>query len=586
MGTLTQTTAQVQDILNQYVNVKTFGAKGDGVTDDTVAIRNAIDEAKKSGARCLFPTGIYRVTSGYTQSVDYNNVYMEGSSSARETSTQTGTIIRLDSTDPDSFFYSATAAHRLQVKSIQFQCKQFVQDRDFFKFSASGLSLNFEDIDFEEVEKPFAFKIGCYFQMGYFKDIQFRKSGMFHSESSEIKGTLMILDNIHHEEMVPVNTELIVCNLQGIRMIRANNFLIEGSLPSGGWTVLKFNNAWDSGWTRFPNAQITNFYTIWTGDNAPTYVVNQISGSVEFTGFNNIPTGSKYKISSQGIVKISDASFTGTVYKPSDVFEIEDYSSLVIFNGLRVRDIDLSDNGILYRDTQLSQTGETETLGSTLISNDMSTVLFKWDGGYIDGADGVIEPLGGTTYTPSLDATYGRKLIITPGTELIVHISALMKSTIRQYDQINVAVLFKLPVFSSGFIQLGSIEDAVVTFNLHNYNTDYSGQLIYASFPFRINGTPSSVGIRFSPYDECVIDSGNLEIYSIALYSGNGVPRFEYPRYPKNIQTHNTAAPTGGAWVAGDICYNSEPSAGGSVGWVCVTSGTPGTWKGFGVIEN
>jgi len=586
MGTLTQTTSQIQDILNQYVNVKTFGAKGDGIADDTVAIKNAIDEAKNSGARCFFPTGIYRVTSGYTQSVDYNNVYMEGSSSARETSTQTGTIILLDSTDPDSFFYSATASHRLKVESIQFQCKQFVQDRSFFKFSASGMSLNFANIDFEEVERPFVFQVGCYFQMSCFTDIQFRKSGMFHSESSEIKGTLMILDNVHHEETVPVNTELIVCNLQGIRMIRANNFLIEGSLPSAGWTVLHLNNAWDSGWTRFPMAQITNFYSIWTGDYAPTYVVNQITGSVEFTGFNNIPTGSKYKISSQGIVKISDASFTGTVYKPSDVFEIEDYSSLVIFNGLRVRDIDLSEKGMLYRDVQPSASGETETIGSTLISNDMSTVLFRWGGGFIDGSDGVITPIGNTTYTLSADATYGRKLIITPdGNNIGVIISALMKSTIRQYDQINVAMLFKLPVFSAGLIQLWSMEDATETFNLANYNTDYSGQLVYASFPFRVTGNPSSIGVRLS-HSEAIIDSGNLEIYSIALYSGNSVPRFEYPRYPKNIQTHNPAAPTSGEWVAGDICYNSEPLAGGYVGWICITAGTPGTWKGFGLIES
>lgn len=44
------------------------------------------------------------------------------------------------------------------------------------------------------------------------------------------------------------------------------------------------------------------------------------------------------------------------------------------------------------------------------------------------------------------------------------------------------------------------------------------------------------------------------------------------------------AAPVAGTWAQGDIVYNSAPSAGGNVGWVCTSAGTPGTWKTFGTI--
>ena len=37
-------------------------------------------------------------------------------------------------------------------------------------------------------------------------------------------------------------------------------------------------------------------------------------------------------------------------------------------------------------------------------------------------------------------------------------------------------------------------------------------------------------------------------------------------------------------WAVGDVVYNSAPSAGGTIGWICVTAGTPGTWKAFGDI--
>lgn len=43
--------------------------------------------------------------------------------------------------------------------------------------------------------------------------------------------------------------------------------------------------------------------------------------------------------------------------------------------------------------------------------------------------------------------------------------------------------------------------------------------------------------------------------------------------------------PLAGTWSVGDIVYNTTPIAGGFIGWVCIVSGTPGTWKAFGPIE-
>jgi hypothetical protein len=45
-----------------------------------------------------------------------------------------------------------------------------------------------------------------------------------------------------------------------------------------------------------------------------------------------------------------------------------------------------------------------------------------------------------------------------------------------------------------------------------------------------------------------------------------------------------TAAPVVGSYGKGDIVFNSNATAGGYVGFVCVAGGTPGTWKEFGAI--
>lgn len=50
--------------------------------------------------------------------------------------------------------------------------------------------------------------------------------------------------------------------------------------------------------------------------------------------------------------------------------------------------------------------------------------------------------------------------------------------------------------------------------------------------------------------------------------------------------TYGTAAPTTGAWGAGDLVINANPSAGGDPwAWICRTAGTPGTWQALAPVN-
>lgn len=55
---------EIQDTI--YLNVRKFGATGDGVSDDTEAIQQALDAVPDRGCTIFFPSGTYRITSGLT----------------------------------------------------------------------------------------------------------------------------------------------------------------------------------------------------------------------------------------------------------------------------------------------------------------------------------------------------------------------------------------------------------------------------------------------------------------------------------------------------------------------------------------
>jgi len=74
--------------------------------------------------------------------------------------------------------------------------------------------------------------------------------------------------------------------------------------------------------------------------------------------------------------------------------------------------------------------------------------------------------------------------------------------------------------------------------------------------------------------DLAISSTSNRLIY-YANSHGNELPN----------QDVGTAFPTTGTWPAGWIRWNSAPAASGTIGWVCVTAGTSGTWKTFGAIS-
>ena len=57
------------------------------------------------------------------------------------------------------------------------------------------------------------------------------------------------------------------------------------------------------------------------------------------------------------------------------------------------------------------------------------------------------------------------------------------------------------------------------------------------------------------------------------------MPNFTQEDYGIRTSLVDTTFPGSGSWQVGDFCWNSSPSVGAPIGWVCTTAGnTGGTW--------
>lgn len=83
-----------------------------------------------------------------------------------------------------------------------------------------------------------------------------------------------------------------------------------------------------------------------------------------------------------------------------------------------------------------------------------------------------------------------------------------------------------------------------------------------------------------------IIGDLNLANHEKALTSAGGDIWTQDFKIGGRRHGFGTTAPTSGDWRVGDIVYNTIPASGGFVGWVCIATGTPGTWRTFGAISS
>jgi len=96
----------------------------------------------------------------------------------------------------------------------------------------------------------------------------------------------------------------------------------------------------------------------------------------------------------------------------------------------------------------------------------------------------------------------------------------------------------------------------------------------------------SNISMTDSQINAMLINGYNLDFYQVgqSLYT-KGKNRKVIPVLdPTGAVPRTTLTPTAGAWEAGDEMIEYNPVAAGTMGRVCTTPGSQGTWKTYGAI--
>ena len=129
---------------------------------------------------------------------------------------------------------------------------------------------------------------------------------------------------------------------------------------------------------------------------------------------------------------------------------------------------------------------------------------------------------------------------------------------------------------------VGNLIDTVVTYGILAQQARY--MTIEGNIALNVSGTSRGFFVPSNATKATV--QGNITNATIPIFYtlSSNVTVAGNSWNPSVAQTA-TNAPTSGTWSVGDIVWRTDPVAGQPPGWVCVTAGTPGTWKAMANLE-
>lgn len=174
--------------------------------------------------------------------------------------------------------------------------------------------------------------------------------------------------------------------------------------------------------------------------------------------------------------------------------------------------------------------------------------------------------LGGVTYTPPFDTN----------TSIVAN---------NVFIDVNVGTGVAPICEATAIVQIGTSAVSVSGNVLRRGSLPSSAGLYINSFGyynFGFSETNSGSGAFVHMASNDFTAAQNLPIKT---YTGTAIVLYYTEPTGDRVFKGFSSAPMSGTWQQGDKVLIASPTAGGYIGYVCVTAGTPGTWKGYGAIQ-
>jgi hypothetical protein len=560
--------------LSESISVKDFGAKGDGTTNDTTAIQNAINAAITANQALYIPAGTYKVTSSLTINGPLGfKIYGDGTTSIIQATNFTGSVLNIspqsgypfydyiieDIKVQNSAIYSGqygigciTGMTGLRMRGVYvakmdvgfyFHANQFCSNHGIVATQCNvGMNLEADAIGGSGNNNSF---YDCWFwgnAVGCILQINGSPYGMANNifinlvlQTNSVCGFYCngqlgnTIDNCVPESNGSGASTYTFNGLTTTSVISNSNYQLVNStlflrncLIGGGSPAQS---------TILSNNSVLNMQDCSTGNFLP------VVDSTSMLNFHNTfgGGGSGFNVISGSLPEISS-------------------NSAFLSSPMLVETSSLPNDSIAYGGPNVEY-GYDSGLGGTASFTNLTDAQMGYVSNYAFSASG---QYGGFRVAPDY-ATIGTQIALS----FLVKSSSSSASFVINFGQSTASSTLKIPANTWRRVTIVGTTTAAAR-----------GGFV------TITGDTSTVGANLSFCKIHAMTNPNASDLGNFVRFGLYNPGIFKARYFKL-----SAIPTVGTWAVGDLVYNTAPVSGGYVGWVCTTAGTPGTWKTFGLIS-
>lgn len=547
---------------NGAVNVKWFGAKGDGVTDDTMAFKKAI------AFRTIFvPSGSYIINSSISDTSFLNGISILGENPSLYSFAQGVTEIILSGNTT----YFMRSQYHLTVKNITF--RGAINDVFEWKSGIDGNIVRFNNVTALDCEgafmKPITAGNGSNMAM---TDCRFITAG-----GSGNALNFSIFDSITNS----ISVDSLTMTRCWIETGSSSDFKLYslGRLVLEDCRLVPYNH--DGYWITTsgvsPHTVISR--SDFGGENSGRKLIDWrgtagdlvIENSGIFYGDASIGNGTIKLDKAPTFITINNTQgFVDSV----PIFDVSNMSdsefkllSSTVFN------YDKSNKNLI---NYMIGAGQDSRLIPFLVNSKSDSTKIKpldklvgYSGSPFQ-ASGILQ--NGTRVSGSVvdsigSAAWGNFITGNSSLNSCFFLYSLNSNGITVFDKLYTVTMYvEVSDFCTFEIQFNGARK--------QYILSSGGHFVSVS-SFIKTGNSASVAYQGSGF----FDGQTVKVTRVRYFAGAHTDFYENSMYGNYSATPPIVGENG------DIIYNSSIVAGGNIGWICTTAGAPGTWKTFGTIS-